>query len=328
VKMWAAAVAVGVVMVAVTPAPAADAAPRKCNGSVQLCDRPVGDVAFATAHNAMSSVTDRFKGPNQDHPIARQLEFGIRGFQIDAYPGVRRRLGVQTDRDALVGKVTRDLRPELLALGERLHDRLGPPTASNRSEAFLCHVFCELGAVPMVSELRVMRRFLERHPNEVLVIVIEDHLAADRISAEFERAGLADMTLPVVAGEELPTLGAMLDDGKRIVVMLENGEEVPTFPNGFTRLLHETPYKFRAVKRLREASSCQPNRGIEDGPIFQLNHWITPANRDRAERANTIRNLGTRARRCADERDAVPTLVAVDFAERGDLLRVVRNLNR
>ncbi len=301
---------------------------RQCNGSAALCDRSVGDVAFATSHNAMSSVTDRFKGANQDHPIARQLAFGIRGLQIDAFPGVRRRLGVQTDTSALIGKVTRDMDPDLVALGETLHRRLGRSTGSDRSELFLCHVFCELGAVSMSGELRTIRRFLQRHPNEVLMIVIEDHVAADRIRAEFARAGLADMMLPVASGEPLPTLGAMLADGKRLVVMLENGDGGPTLPNGFADLIQETPFKFRNVDRLRKPTSCRPNRGSVDGPVFQLNHWVTPASRRGSEQANTTKDLGRRARRCQEERNARPTLVAVDFAERGGLLRVVRELNR
>jgi hypothetical protein len=328
--MWLRIVGVlcAAVVVTTTLASPVDAAARRCNGGAALCDRPVGDVAFATAHNAMSSATDRFKGPNQQHPIARQLDSGIRGLQIDVFPGVRRRLGVRTDTPALVGKVTRDLPPQLEALGERLHRRLAPASVNDRSELYLCHVFCELGAVKMADELRVVRRFLERHRNEVLMVVIEDHVAADRILDEFERAGLGDMMLPVVPGTPLPTLGEMLEDGKRLVVMLENGESGPTLPNGFAHLIQETPFKFRNVDRLSQPRSCRPNRGIVDGPVFQLNHWVTPASRRGSEQANATEVLRRRVRRCAVERGRPSTLVAVDFAEHGDLLRVVRDLNR
>ncbi|WP_204125921.1 hypothetical protein, partial [Lacticaseibacillus paracasei] len=60
---------------------AARASVRRCNGMVALCDRRVGDVAFPTAHNAMSSPADHFRGPNQGQPMRWQLEHGIRGFQ-------------------------------------------------------------------------------------------------------------------------------------------------------------------------------------------------------------------------------------------------------
>jgi hypothetical protein len=38
--------------------------------------------------------------------------------------------------------------------------------------------------------------------------------------------------------------------------------------------------------------------------------------------------LRTRLARCEEARGRGPTLVAVDFAERGDLLAIVRELNR
>src|SRR5581483_4785131 len=76
-------------------APAAPA--LRCNGSARLCDLPLGEVAFATSHNSMSSSADNFLGPNQDKPITDQLRQGIRGFQIDAYAGVARRGRVYTD---------------------------------------------------------------------------------------------------------------------------------------------------------------------------------------------------------------------------------------
>ena len=41
---------------------------------------------------------------------------------------------------------------------------------------YLCHVFCEIGAVRMLDEMKVVRAFLDAHPREVLVIVIEDYV--------------------------------------------------------------------------------------------------------------------------------------------------------
>ena len=55
---------------------------------------------------------------------------------------------------------------------------------------------------------------------------------------------------------------------------------------------------------------------------------MTPANALAARRVNTRRVLDARIRQCATTRGREPTLVAVDFAERGDLLPVVDALNR
>jgi hypothetical protein len=91
-------------------------------------------------------------------------------------------------------------------------------------------------------------------------------------------------------------------------------------------LVDETPFTFLTAPALRSASSCAPNRGLEDAPIFQLNHWVTPPSPRRARAANAL--LRARVERCGAERGRVPTLVAVDFAESSNVVSVVRRLNR
>jgi hypothetical protein len=68
-------------------------------------------------------------------------------------------------------------------------------------------------------------------------------------------------------------------------------------------------------------------RGIADAPLFQLNHWITPASRNASAEVNQYDFLIGRARACEEIRDRVPNLLAVDFYESGDLFRVTRALN-
>lgn len=57
-----------------------------CNGSAALCDRPLNEVVFLTAHNAMSNADDGWIPPNQDHPIRQQLADGVRGISLDIHP--------------------------------------------------------------------------------------------------------------------------------------------------------------------------------------------------------------------------------------------------
>ena len=193
-------------------------------------------------------------------------------------------------------------------------------------DVYLCHVFCELGAVPALDEMRTMREFLDRHPREVLVMVIEDYVPPDRLAAVMADAGLSSMLLPVVPGALLPTLGEMIDSGHRVLVTLENGDGGATMPNTFAGMIEETPFTFRRPRDLEAPSSCDANRGVPDSPIFQFNHWVTPAEPVTARRVNSSL-LRERLQRCRAERRQAPELVAVDFAEQGDLLRVVAGLN-
>ena len=323
VALVAVTVAVGAAHAAIAATPRA----LRCNGSARLCDAPLGQVAFATTHNSMSSPADRFVGPNQGRTIAQQLEHGIRGFQIDAYLGFPRKGRVYTELDGRFGSQATDLPPALVATARRIHRRLGAPPPGTPAQAYLCHTFCELGAVEMDGILGQMRTFLDAHLHEVLMIVIEDYVPTEQIRALFDSAGLAHELLAIEPGTALPTLGAMVRSDTRLLVSLENGDGGPTLPNAFTGLVEETPFTFLRSSDLDNPSSCAPNRGVAGSATFQLNHWLTPPTRGRARLVNSGA-LRSRVARCTKARGRIPTLVAVDFAENSDVLSVVDKLNR
>jgi hypothetical protein len=56
-----------------------------CNGFEALCDRPYDQVVFAATHNAMSNADQGWVPPNQEHPILRQLDDGVRALLIDTH---------------------------------------------------------------------------------------------------------------------------------------------------------------------------------------------------------------------------------------------------
>jgi hypothetical protein len=303
----------------------AGATPRRCNGLAVLCDRSLGDVVFATSHNSMSSSVDRFRGPNQGETIAQQLRKGIRGFQIDAYLGATRKNRIYTDLSRS-DPVQSDLPPALVRAGLALHRRLGAPLRRNRFDVYLCHTLCELGAVSFEQTLRDMRRFLDRHPDDVLLLVIEDYVPPEQLLSSFDDSDLSDRLLPVAATAALPTLGEMLAEGKQMLATLENGDLPPLLPNAFLRLVEETPFTFLTASALDTQDSCIDNRGPVGAPIFQLNHWLTPAGGRRA-RAVNYRVLRRRVDECRARRGRAPTLVAVDFAEDSDVIEVTRDMN-
>jgi hypothetical protein len=308
-------------------APAAGgAALLRCNGSPKLCDRSLGDVAFATSHNSMSSAADGFRGPNQGATVPEQLRQGIRGFQIDAYPGVRRQGRVYTDLPGTFGDQATDLPRPLVALAKQIHRRLGAPPADAPTDVYLCHTFCEIGATRMSKFADDLRTFLDSHPRVVLTAVIEDYMPPEELRRVFDGAGLTPMLLAVDPTKPLPTLGEMIRAGTRLQVSLENGDGGPTLPNAFTGLVEETPFTFLTTTELRRAASCSANRGPAEAPVFQLNHWVTPAGRRRSIAVNSS-VLRARVRECTEVRGRPPTLVAVDFAEEGDVIDVVDGLN-
>lgn len=59
--------------------------PSECNGHAELCSRRFDEVAFPATHNAMSNFEQGWAAANQNFPMKRQLEDGIRAMLFDTY---------------------------------------------------------------------------------------------------------------------------------------------------------------------------------------------------------------------------------------------------
>lgn len=311
----------------VTRLVAADASGRPaCNGHAELCARPYNQVAFAATHNSMSSVADGFSTPDQGRSIDDQLANGIRAFLIDVYSGTPTSGQVCTDPTPLLVKQLRREQGQA-TLNELLDVRNSrcPPAGGPTSSTYLCHSFCELGATKFSDALAGFRRFLHDHPDDVVTLILEDYAVASDIDAAFREAGLERSLLHHEPGQPWPTLHQMKHRGTRLVVFAQNqGGGAPGLLDAFKEM-GETPYSFQSSAEF----SCVPNRGLgKSPPLFLLNHWVDDPNlRAAAALVNEYDVLGARADRCEQERGHIPNFVAVNFAEQGDLLRVVDHLN-
>jgi hypothetical protein len=318
-----------------TEAPAA--MPQTCNGFAELCGRPLNDVAFAATHNSMASVTiPTWTFGQQDGTIADQLRDGVRGFLIDTYYGESSGGRVRTDLASLPKRATavQEIGEPAVKAAERLRARIGPPGTGKRG-IYLCHTFCELGAVSLDSALADIRSSLVANPGAVMIIVNQDEgVTPDDIERAFQRAGLLDLVYRG-ALSPFPTLRQRIDSDQRLVVMAENDAgAVPWYHLAYASALQETPFRFRTASALTEesqlASSCRANRGPASAPLFLLNHWVDTSPAPRASLADIVNDRAAllgRARACERIRNRLPNLVAVDFYRRGDLFGVVDALN-
>lgn len=311
---------------------AGTAAIRACNGHPQLCDRPLDDVVFAGTHNAMSAQTNPgWLFAQQERGLRAQLDDGVRALLIDAHYGERVGARVRTDLDARQerAQLVRRIGEPAVAAALRIRDRLVGGTPGPRT-TWLCHGMCELGALDMTAALREVRDFLAAHPDEVLLIVVQDEgVTPADVAKAFDASGVRPFVYTGRVGPPWPTLRQMIASGGRVLVMAENrggGRRVPWYHDAY-RVMQETPYHFTKPAQL----SCARNRGPRDASLFLLNHWIdtTPAPRpSNAARVNAYGPLLARARRCQRERGLLPNVIAVDFYRTGDLFRVVDTLNR
>ncbi|HXU04282.1 MAG TPA: hypothetical protein VN903_25150, partial [Polyangia bacterium] len=317
-----------VVVLATRPHEAAFVRVEGCNGDARLCDRPLDQVVFAGTHNAMSAA-DRagWMFAQQERDLAAQLHDGVRAFLIDVYAGVpvSGRIKTEIGKPGFMREVEKAIGKEGVVAAERTRARLVGPPEGPRG-LYLCHGFCEIGAQPLVPWLRTMREFLVAHPEEVVILVIEDYVTPEELAAAFTASGLVDLVYRGAPRPPWPTLGQMAASNQRVVTFIESGEPgvdwlFPAFAS-----IQETPYRFRQISQL----SCGVNRGGTAGSLFQINHWIETPPTPRPSNAaivNAYHFLLRRADECARERSHLPNVIAVDFYRTGDLLSVVRHLN-
>lgn len=261
--------------------------PNACNGDTALCDRRYDEIAYATTHNAMSASDRGFWNANQRGSLSKQLNDGIRALMLDTHSYSLRR---------------GDNRP------------------------WLCHRFCLFGGQPLVDGLREIKDFLDKHPREVVTIILESHVDSASTQRAFEESGLLGYAHAQVPNQAWPTLREMVGTGRRLVVFSDHGGGAyPWYHDQFAWMFENTYEAWRDSD-----FKCAVNRGKANAGLFVFNHFISDPmpDRDAAARVNQGTPLWSHATRCLRERGRLPNFVTVDHYDVGDVLAVVKRLNR
>ena len=294
----------------------ADAGKMRCNGMAQLCDRRVDQVTFAGTHNSMAASKEGWYAANQQDGIPAQLRAGIRALLIDTQYW-------ETEFD-IVGQVRNQqaIAPQLQAILRSFNDKPQPGP-------LLCHSFCALGYRPLADGLADIRAFLDANRNEVLLVIVEDYIRPDDMDGAMRDSGLLKYAYRYDQRNHpgWPTLREMIERDERLLLFYETGRSkcACDWYQAAFQYIEDTSFRYASV----DAFDCEPNRGNASAPFLLANHWvfsIIPSQKN-AALANRYDVLKRRVETCKRDRWRVPNIIAVDFAETGDLLRVVRELN-
>ena len=255
-----------------------------CNGQSSWCERPYNELAYATTHNSMSNEAEGWIAPNQRHNILTQLKDGIRALMIDTH--------YKTNK------------------GKEL------PT--------LCHGSCMFGSKPLAEALVELEAFLRCNPNEVVTLIIEAYVSPEDTVAAFEAAGLTKYTYSHTRGQAWPTLGKMIADNRRLVVLSDESGHADWYMDVWAHAF-ETPFSVSSPEDLK----CVKNRGEDDNALFILNHFLTTltASEQMADKVNQNPFFITRAKECQDHFGQMPNFLTADFYSIGDVLEVTTTLN-
>jgi hypothetical protein len=241
---------------------------------------------------------------------------------LDLHYGVERDGYVRTHFRRPADEIAaNELNPTARALAEGVESFMSAP--SDEREVYLCHVYCEVGATRAVDTFRVIDDYLRENPNEVIVLILEDHVDAVDAVEVLKKSGLGKHALPWDPGDPLPTLREMIQRHRNVLVLVENeGGAEPWYIPAYDAM-EETPYRFDR----RGDFSCDENRGADGNPLFLVNHWVSGGDPNAAADVNRSEVLLDRVEECEQERERRPNIIAVDFYTQGELFDVVAELN-
>lgn len=331
-------VAMTVTVVAATQQePRANLTKQGCNGAFDLCVQPMNQIVWPASHNAMSSTAYNFYSAEHIIPVSEQLNAGARFLMLDVYYGyendgiVRTNLAGGVDRKGLERERGKDAVEAL--------DRMGAltgtaDTSGRKQDLYLCHDFCELGAVKAVDVFSDIRRFLDVNLTEAVVLDFEDYVQPKDLRNALEVSGLMDrvaVATPATMRRSLeefvsPRRAEDAEKMRRVITVSEKHGGVYRWLPATYSLFEETPYSFARIADF----DCEPNRGGTGKSAFLVNHWLRPDGPPdpvEAGRVNSAKTLFARFRGCAAARGRIPNVIAVDFTTIGDFYRTVDRLN-
>ncbi|KAF8067759.1 PLC-like phosphodiesterase [Lyophyllum atratum] len=158
-----------------------------CNGHAELCSRRYSNVTFIGAHDSFAFSRDPFAlARDQEFDIPTQLGLGVRLLQAQAHE-------------------------------------------NGNGELHFCHTNCLLfDGGKVIDYLKNVKTFLDANPNEVLTLLFtnpEGLSVKDAWKPIFDEAGITPLIYvpPIIPlkQDQWPTLGEMLDTGKRVVVFMD-----------------------------------------------------------------------------------------------------------
>jgi hypothetical protein len=302
-----------------------------CNGHVELCDRPFDEVVIPATHNSMSIADGTWFLAEQPKDMVESLDDGIRGLLVDTWYGQATAEGgaitSAKSTAAAEAELVATYGPTVAASVQRTIDRVRRAEPIGPEEPYFCHTVCEIGAAPMAPIMERLNAWMDAHPREVIVLFIQDTVTPGDTAAVLEAAGLASKAYVHQSGQDWPTLRQMIDAGTRLLVLMENaggGDQYPYLHQGF-ELVQDTEYTFASV----EDFTCTLKRGSPDSPLLSVNHWLAGFNKlvSNADLVNAYDVLRPRIDECIEVRGRIPSMIAVNWYDRGDLFRVVDELN-
>ncbi|TDL29182.1 PLC-like phosphodiesterase [Rickenella mellea] len=271
-----------------------------CNGRAELCNRSYGNITFIGSHDSYAFSSDPIiLSRDQNVDVTKQLNLGVRLLQAQAH--------------------------------------------MNNNALHFCHTNCVLFDGGTVQNYLInVKAWLDANPTEVLTFIFTnpDGVSVPNVWAPaFVNSGIAPLAyIPPnnrMKQSDWPTMGQLLDSGKRVIVFLDHGADgsvpyiLPEFP-----MIWETPFSVT-----NKAFPCSVDRIA--GPLattdhmYMINHSLNvnvfgiilsdPAD---ASKTNSVTSILANAYGCTQfSAGRAPNFVLLDWVDVGQAYHAADILN-
>jgi hypothetical protein len=208
--------------------------------------------------------------------------------------------------------------------------------------ATVCRGRCDEGNAPLSVVLADVATFFNENPREVVTLLIDGEFSADRLAEELRATGLDRLALPHTATDDWPTLGNMIDSGRRLVVFAPTPDTGPAWLLDRQSFIWETGKDWPSVS----AMTCNPAVGDASRPLYLVHHNLVGSDDEGvggggggqpsephssalalATDANEFSVVRGRLEHCEAQHQRRPSFVAVDFSRVGDAQGATQVMN-
>jgi len=274
-----------------------------CNGHAELCGRSYGNITFIGAHDSYANSKDPLAlARDQSVDVPTQLKLGVRLLQAQSH--------------------------------------------MKDGQIHFCHTSCDLfDGGTVASFLSTVKTFLDANPNEVMTFIFTnpEGLSMNQVwLPAFQQSGMDKLAFvppqQPVQQSAWPTLGEMIDSGKRVVTFIDADADkandtvnflLPEFPN-----VWETPFDVTD-----KTFPCKVDRTSgplpDDQHLYMINHFLDtsifgadlPDLLD-ATTTNGATSILADANGCTKFADGrAPNFVLLDWVDEGQAFQAASTLN-
>jgi hypothetical protein len=187
------------------------------------------------------------------------------------------------------------------------------------------------GWKPLSLYLGYVKTFLDKHPQEIVTLILECYINNEAVAKAFKEAGLSTYLYSKPENAGWPVLKEMIDSGKRLVVMSDRNEGEPI---SWYHYMWDIAVETHWFANSRSDFSSKFNRGKAENDLFILNHFIKSkkeAGSDIPDSSLVVNSNPYFLNRCLQVWQGtgkVPNFVTVDFPSLGDAVGIDMELNK